>query len=68
MNIFVYIYSGATKLLIYPYFQFPVHRCVADINLLILDFITTTAASGIIYVMIIRIYIFLFDPLSASLV
>jgi len=32
MNIFVYIYSGATKLLIYPYFRFPVQRCVADIN------------------------------------
>jgi hypothetical protein len=69
MNIFVYIYSGAKKLLIYPYFRFPVQRCIVDINLLILDFITTTTiASGIINVMIIRIFFFLFDPLSASLV
>jgi hypothetical protein len=66
MNRFVFIYSDATKLLIYTYFRFPVQRCVADINLLILDFITKTTASGIINVMIIRF--FLFDPLSAALV
>jgi hypothetical protein len=35
-------------------------RCVADINLLILHFITTTTASGIINVMIIRIYLFIY--------
>jgi hypothetical protein len=75
MNIFVYIYSGATKLLIYRYFQFPVQRCVADINLLILDFLTTTTASGIINVMMIRFFFYLihlvchlFDPKLTLLV